>query len=316
VLFYLLLAGSLTVAGAGLAYVGLALMAVAMFYVPVAVYWARGRPRAGLGLVAAAGIAGAVGGQALAPAMMFALYAAAGIVPGIALACRWRYGTAVAATTGAVFALLLMEVMRFWDAFKASGYQARDSMVAFSRLGSTGRSAADQQTALEAANAMAEAWPYMGVGAIFFSLLIGCCIFVGALRLVLQRMGYLGALPGSFVAMRPPDTLVWAVIGAALLWYWDYRWPQEAVRLLSWNALTGLAGVYAVNGIGIVLHGVRALKAPRVLAGGAVVLALLYAPYFVIGIGLFDTWGAFRTKFDKLAHMREVRKQQDDDSWQ
>ena len=299
-------------AAAALAYVGLGLLAVWMFPVFVAWYWARGRRRWSLALVTAACVAGGAGGQSVVIAAAFGLYACVGLAMGIALARGWSYGRVVAVSAAAAFSLFLGEVALMWDGFIASGALFRDTML--HAPGASGPTAVDTQAYLDAVARVADAWPYVMIGGTFWWMLIGACATVSAVRLLLYRLGHVRMLHGSFITMRPPDALAWAVIAVAALWFWDRQYPNDAVRLVAWNGGLALAAIYMVNGLGVLGSGVRALKPPLFLTIGAALL-LLYVPYFVMFIGLFDTWSEFRVKFEKLAEAREVRKQQDDDSW-
>lgn len=311
----MLLTGSLTVAAAGLAYIGLGVLAAWMFPVFVAWYWARGRRHWSLALVAAACVAGSVGGQSLIFALAFGAYACVGLCLGAALASGWSYGRVVAATVGAAYALFLTEVVLMWEGFKASAGMFRDTMLHQASVRSSGKLTANQEEFIETVTNLADVWPFVMVGSGLWWLLIGGCATISLMRLLLHRLGYLNALNGSFITMRPPDALVWAVIAAAGLWFWDQYFPNEAVRLVGWNSAIALAAIYMINGLSVLGYGVYTLKPPVFLTIAACVL-IFAVPYFVMFIGLFDTWSEFRLKFERLAEARELRKQQqDDDSW-
>jgi hypothetical protein len=164
------------------------------------------------------------------------------------------------------------------------------------------------------ANQFADAWPFVMLGAAVWWLLIGSSVTVGCIRWMLHRLHPGLAFHGSFATMRPPDALVWAVIVTALLWFVDHYYPNEALRFVAWNSAIALAAIYMFNGLSVFAYGVHILKPPMFLSVAATLL-LFYVPYFVMFIGLFDTWSEFRVKLDKLAEARQVRKQQDDDSW-
>ncbi len=124
-------------------------------------------------------------------------------------------------------------------------------------------------------------------------------------------------MPGSFRAMRPPEWLVWCVIATALLWFADWRWPSEALRLVSWNAALGLVGIYWLNGLSVLVYGLWAWK-PHPLTAAAIVLALLLLRliYLLSIAGLFDTWGDFRKKVDEMMAVRNLRDHPHDEGEQ
>lgn len=310
----MLLTGSLTVAAAGLAYIGLGMLAAWMFPVFVAWYWVRGRRHWSLTLVAAACVAGSVGGQSAVVALAFGAYACVGLCMGVTLARGWSYGRIIAITAGSAYTLFIGEVALMWDGFKESAHLFRDTMLQQAGYASSGSVSANQQEFMDAVTQLADVWPFVMVGSGLWWLMIGACATVSLLRLMLHRVGYLNALNGSFITMRPPDGLVWAVIVAAGLWFWDQYYPNDAVRVVAWNSAIALAAIYMFNGLSVLGYGVHTLRLPLFLTIGAVLLIVM-VPYFVMFIGLFDTWSEFRLKFDRLAEAREVRKQQDDDSW-
>jgi uncharacterized protein YybS (DUF2232 family) len=123
---------------------------------------------------------------------------------------------------------------------------------------------------------------------------------------VLTAWGYVllvGALIRRWPALVPgpapewwrwqlPEQLVWAFIGAGLLYLTGWPWLQVA----GLNALIVLLALYFLQGLSIAVFVFKRYQLPRTLGALSVVL-LLFQPLLalvVAGVGLFDVWFSFR----------------------
>lgn len=93
---------------------------------------------------------------------------------------------------------------------------------------------------------------------------------------------------GDLTLWKPPETLVWAAIGAgfcAIL-------PFEGLKYIGFNVLIVLMAVYFLAGIAIVAFFFDRMGFPRLLR--TVLYALVVIHYaincLVIGLGFFDVW--------------------------
>lgn len=117
--------------------------------------------------------------------------------------------------------------------------------------------------------------------------------YVFAVRVLTRRW------PAQFGGSDPqpfqwelPEFLVWAFIGAGVLYLTGLPWLQG----LGLNGLIILIGLYFLQGLSIAAFLFQRFQLPRLLAAVSVLL-LLFQPFLtlvVAGVGLFDVWFAFR----------------------
>jgi len=134
----------------------------------------------------------------------------------------------------------------------------------------------------------------MAFPSLFFtgSLLTATC-YVFAVRALIRRWPaeFGGSVPQPF-QWELPELLVWAFIGAAVLYLTGLPW----LRGVGLNGLIILIGLYFLQGLSIAVFLFQRLQLPRLL-GAVSVLLLLFQPFLtlvVAGVGLFDVWFAFR----------------------
>jgi uncharacterized protein YybS (DUF2232 family) len=102
----------------------------------------------------------------------------------------------------------------------------------------------------------------------------------------------LGGRTPEWLRWELPELLVWAFIGAGVLYLSGLPWVQ-AVGL---NGLIVLVGLYFLQGLSITAYLVERFQLPRMLVALSV-LVLLFQPLLALalaGVGLFDVWFSFR----------------------
>lgn len=116
---------------------------------------------------------------------------------------------------------------------------------------------------------------------------------------VLLLRGLTARWPAQFpgLSLEPfrwelPEFLVWAFIGAGILYLTGLPWLQG----LGVNVLIILVGLYFLQGLSIAAFLFQRFRLPRFLAALSVLL-LLFQPFLTLliaGVGLFDVWFGFR----------------------
>lgn len=310
-LAYTLISAGLLVLASSFALVGLHPLAMALFPVPIALYWALGMHGRSLGLVACAALAAWSSTGSLSAVGTYVIAADTGVLMGMASVRRWPFGWTVTAVTLVAFALVALGVLADWDA-------VRHAVTIFvnARIADIEKSNANEITAVEAAIADTLRWldlnsAYLCLGMMFGTMLIGSTVLVALVAARLRRFGA-SAPSGLFSEMRSPEWLVWVAIALAVLWFVDRKWPNEVLRLITWNSAVGLACVYWVNGFSILIFALNAFKVSPFLFY-AVVIGLFYLnlQFVLCAVGLFDTWWDFRRRFAHAAAAR-LNKPPDD----
>lgn len=130
-------------------------------------------------------------------------------------------------------------------------------------------------------------------GMFFVGSLLTAAGYVLFLRALMRRWSaQLGGLSLEPFRWELPEPLVWAFIGAGILYLTGLPWLQ-AVGL---NVLIVLIGLYFLQGLCIAAFLFQRFHLPRFL-GALSVMLLLFQPFLtlvVAGVGLFDVWFAFR----------------------
>lgn len=325
---------ALYVVGAAVAYVPnpFAVLTVTspglLYAVPVAVLASQRRWRMALALLAgavAATITGTVLGLYVAPRISSGLISAGentfaavalgcvaslntlvvasvGVLVGIGASRGWTYTRSVWVAAGVLNAVALAHFAIAWEPFElllnSMIQSARELIMELQR----------QSPEFDISNQLAgltwfgENKNAFTVGFVFGVYLLLACIMVSAVAAILRRWFADPGPVGSFRDMRPPEWLVWAVIGALSFWLIDQRTEWAQARLVSWNVAIGLAAVYCLNGLSILLYGVQALAPGAVMVVLTVLLVMNVGPVYVLSLlGLFDTWANFRMRIDRLA---------------
>jgi len=111
-------------------------------------------------------------------------------------------------------------------------------------------------------------------------------------RLVLIRKSLFFPAYGALNRWRPPDVLVWGVIGSGILLLTGVK----AFKMLGLNGLIILLTIYFFTGIAVVSFFFDKKRFPPTLRFFLYSLIALQQLFllFVIGLGLFDTWLNFR----------------------
>ena len=130
-------------------------------------------------------------------------------------------------------------------------------------------------------------------GMFFAGSLLTAAGYVLLLQALMRRWSaHLSGLSPEPFRWELPELLVWAFIGAGILYLTGLPWLQAA----GLNVLIVLIGLYFLQGLSIAAFLFQRFHLPRML-GALSVLLLLFQPFLtlvVAGLGLFDVWFAFR----------------------
>lgn len=266
--------------------------------VPVAVYCAQGKIKKGAGFIGAAAlVAGILTEGSLSQMGSFGAIAASGIFIGLGIALGRSYGTIVAAVVcfglivAAFFALSNVNTWEQWGEEERARVMAH--LDELKTQGSEEFSIAQKEFQLK----LLDSGPHVMFGAMVIPLLLLACCTLSLTKWWMERRLKMVTIHGGFTTMRPPDWAAWVAILVALLWFGDRQWSNSIMRFLSWNGGITLAVIYWLNGLGVVLYGLGAWKPhPAIYVG--ILFVVFNVQYVFIPLGLFDTWGEFRTKID------------------
>jgi len=111
-------------------------------------------------------------------------------------------------------------------------------------------------------------------------------------RIVLTRRSLFFPAYGALNRWRPPEVLVWGVIGSGVLLLTGVK----SFKMIGLNGLIVLLTVYFFAGIAVVSFFFQKKRFPPVLRVFLYTLIALQQLFlvFVVGMGLFDTWLNFR----------------------
>ena len=130
-------------------------------------------------------------------------------------------------------------------------------------------------------------------GMFFAGSLLTAAGYVLFLRALMRRWSaQFGGVSLEPFRWELPEPLVWAFIGAGILYLTGLPWLQT----VGLNVLIVLIGLYFLQGLSIAAFLFQRFHLPRFL-GTLSVLLLLFQPFLtlvVAGVGLFDVWFAFR----------------------
>lgn len=292
----------LFLASALLSVLQLQAFALLLFPVPIAWYWTQAMRGPAYGLLTCAFLSGLVIAPGLAA--LYLSVALSGVVLGAAAARFRRFGVCLAAMTAYLGTVTLGLLAANWPA-------ARQSTEVFwvAQMQAVRKIMATRSEALQdSGDLMLESMQWtlnnlvnLHFGMIFTLILLFCTVAVVILRRRLAETP--GALETQFSEARPPEWLVWVVIGVALCWFADQQWPQPVLRGVTWNAAVGLSAVYWLNGLSLGLYTLQALKAGWILY---LLLGLFafQARLALCIVGLFDTWWPVRDRMDRVAAVR------------
>jgi len=309
--------GSLFSGGVLASVLGLAVLGMALFPVPVAAYWARRQREHSLGLVVCAMLVGLAGHGSGMAMVYYGLVASLGLLLGQGIAVGWSYGWTVAVVVAAAYGLVAGHTLLFWEAARAQARAGLDSWSAYLAQQVDVAEEGPQALMLEQIAWLGEHWAEVGLGLMFWPVLLAACAGLSLTASKLRRLDGAPALRGSFREMRTPEWVIWAAIVLAALWFVDRTWPSGLLRLGAWNAAFALSAVYWLNGLSILAYAFKALQPSLFVAGAVVVVLFLFGVHPVLCfVGLFDTWGDFRRSVARLAAARKRAQQAlDDDTY-
>jgi hypothetical protein len=298
---FVLIWGSIFFVTGGCAASGLHLPAMMLYPVPVALYWVSGQYRRALALVGAAGLAGLLGAVSLVVAVFYVLAAELGVLMGIALTRRWALGQSIVVVTAAIYLFTAGNLVVNWRANREWWTINSNARIAEWQSAVESTPGAPETAMIEIVRWYDVNWPYLVLGMLFGLVLLGSTAVMTWLTHFLRRRGYAVA-PDRFRNVRAPEWLVWLAIMTALFWFVDRRWPNEALRIVTWNSACGLAFIYWLNGLSILVYAIGAFKIPPMISVSVLlVLFWLGLHPMLLAPGLFDTWWNFRHRFDVLA---------------
>ncbi|MEA3365360.1 MAG: DUF2232 domain-containing protein [Candidatus Hydrogenedentes bacterium] len=295
-----------------LSWVGAIPVALLPFVFLVAVYCATGRTW--LGGLATASVVLIVGFVTLGTETAFfcGLFVLSGVALGSGIRREAAFGTVVTVVTVwlcGVFAGYLAFHMTWsgWERQAAGWYEA---VLAETR--EVAGNAKEQEAAYDFLQwIFVEHWADVSMGLIFASFLMCAVLATGAAATWVRSRHGLAGLRTTFAKMRPPEWLVWPAIGCAVLWFVEQRIPNDALRAISWNAAIGIAAVYWLNGLSILVYALRHLRL-HVFVVIALLVFMMYAGAWILSfVGLFDTWWEFRAKVDHLVAVRDKLREGD-----
>lgn len=281
--------------------------------VPVAVFMARGNWRQCGLILALISVTGAVTGGGFEGGAAFLMAGVVGIPLGAYLRRRATYGSAVTLTAALFFILYALIMVGAWDDVESTVEELKTQLQLIT--GDQRSEDVDAQTLAQAQlqEWLLDHWREAVLGLTFVGVFLGVCLVASITSGWLNRGGMGQGFVGSFRTMRPPEWLVWVVIATAGLWFLDQQWPSGALRLVAWNAAFALSGVYWANGLSVLLYSLGQWRpGPLVLALIVMALVFLNLMSLLPLLGLFDTWGEFRTKVDKWVAAREARDKSQD----
>jgi hypothetical protein len=304
---FVLIWGAMFFVSGGCAASGLHLPAMMLFPVPVALYWVSGQYRRALALAGAAALAGLLGAFSVLAAVFYVLSAELGVLMGVVLSRRWPLGRSVAMVTAAVYLFAAGSLLVNWQANREWWTINSNARISEWQAAVESTPGAPESAMIEIVRWYDVNWPYLVLGMLFGMILLGATVVMTWLTRFLRRRG-LPASPEGFRHIRIPEWVVWLAILTALLWFADRRWPSEALRIVAWNSAIGLAFVYWLNGLSILVYALGAFKMHPMISI-SIFLALFWLGLhpMLLAPGLFDTWWNFRQRFDLLAEASKNR---------
>ena len=217
---------------------------------------------------------------------------------------RLSFGWCVSVVTGVVFGFMLMFSMLHWDEVRTEASASlRSQTLYLEQL--QAEQGESWQAQIDSNRWLLKNFDHLAFGSMFSTILMLSIAAVSLVAWSARKKGL--ALQGRFSTMRPPDWLVWVAIATALAALAEYHWPNDVVRLISWNTGTGLFTIYWLNGVACVIYLVTTLQLNLLMVVVFVLTTLVImpevGPLFSV-LGFFDTWLELRQKVDKLDELR------------
>ncbi len=299
---------ALLVLGLLLMLAGAVPLAAVCFIVLSARHWLAGERRKAWGVSLLAGVTATVMMFSPAQGVFYLAASSMGCLLGVLMERNWSFGRRFAALSSLASGLVAVVMAATWQQLRKDTTVFMNARIAeFEAQGD-----ASEQW-LEMFRWYDVNYAYIGFGSVVASVLL----LVAFMLCVIDRsQRSLSAKPRrttGFQRMRLPDWMVWVAIAVALLWMADHRWPNELLRVISWNAAIILTCVYWLNGLAILLYALTILKATTlasfVILSGMILFGLMH----LLGlVGLFDTWCNFRIRLRRVAMLRNVAYRPED----
>ena len=288
-------------------------LAAMCFIVLAARHWlADERPKA-WGVVGLSAAVAAISMGSLFDGVFYGATSALGCLIGAMCQRNWSYGRRLTTLVGSACSGIALTLLFTWNMY-------RHSVTVFmnARVAELEAQANVNQLWLDVFRWYDLNFEYIGIGSIFGSVLLMSAYLLCVIdRENIRKIGPPRRRTTGFQRMGLPDWLVWVAIVVALLWFVDHRWPNDALRVITWNAAVALTLIYWLNGLSILLYAFATMKAT------ALVTLLVFSGMFLFGlmhllslVGLFDTWCDFRIRIRRLALLRRVGLRSDDNDYE
>jgi hypothetical protein len=318
---FLAFAGSVYAVAVVLSWLNAHTTGMVLFPIPVALYIGLGKYKRAALLLALAfaaplTLSASWSLEGVQSALRYLVTAGAGIPLGIGLRRRWAYGWTLTVTAGYMMLLFGFVLVAYHEAWQAGAEQL---LVALEQSAQQQFQSADPVAADRLQQGLVWIrgnWTSLGYGLVVVEVILGAALFQWLAVWLMRSRGDPAGPRNLFRTMRVPEWLVWVVIGCAALWFWDYFQDVPWAQLVSWNGLIGLSAIYWLNGLAVVVYTAKVWRpSPLVvfLVVAFLLLAMSTVHMMLVSLGLFDTWGEFRLKVDRLAAARAKRGPDGDD---
>lgn len=295
--------------------IGLDLPAMLLFQAPIAHYWLSRKEGMAVSMLFCATVIPVIVTGSLVYGLIFGVMASYGLLLGVLARRQVSLGKTITLLTLALFALFAAWSAADWSVFNA------DMQAAFRAYVETLESANTEQ-ATEQLAVLTDAfdWIKTNLAFVYFgALLSGVMLMVTALCVPVywrfRSDAAFSAANCQFRLLRTPEHLVWFGILFAGLWFLDSRWPNDVLRLVSWNGALALATVYWINGLSILFYVSNAWKwRPFVLYMLLLCMFLVNIIFALSIVGFFDTWFDFRRKVSHIIELQKSKDRSDSDS--
>ena len=284
-------------------------VATMCFILISAEHWLAGQRQKAGGLALLVAVLASILFGSLGAGVVFGAATLLGCLIGVLVERGWSYGFRLTAVTAVIFVGMVAFLAVAWDDMRHNTTIFLNARIA----------EFEAQPGVDARWMEVFRWydvnfAYIGVGSMFASVLLSVAFLLSLTdRIQSGKDGGPRRITTGFQRMRLPDWLVWVAIAVALLWFAEQRWPNEALRFVTWNMAVALSAVYWLNGFSILLYAMAVLKASMpvvvLVLTGMVLLGLMH---LLSMVGLFDTWYSFRVRFRRLALRRQLGYGSDD----
>lgn len=295
--------------GLALMLLGLHPLSAVCFTVLSARFWLTGDRRKAYGVSVLTGVIGATLLASVAVGLFYIAAGLLGCLTGALVERRWPYGWRLAAVAGLAFAGVVVSTVAMWP-------ELRHETTIFmnARIAELEAQPNDNDQWIEIFRWYDLNYAYISIGSIFGSLLFMLAYVLSVVdRWHGLRGGVVQRRLSGFQRMRLPEWLVWIAIVVALMWFADRQWPNELLRMVTWNAAVALTCLYGLHGFSILLYGLTVLKASALVSFAVISGLILFGLIHLLTVvGLFDTWVDFRIRIRRLARFRRAGFRSDD----